>query len=356
MRRRAPESPILPAMDQRPASDRGRAGPTWRRRVYEWVEVVPHADRGNGAGPLPSTPAAGAAAGAAPATAGPRFDWFDVAMLALILVNVAAVMWETVPGVMAEHGRALYAIEAASIAVFTLEYLLRLWACVEDPKYARRGPVIGRLRSALSPMAIIDLMAIAPFYLHLLLPAGAADLRFILSLRLLRMLRVLKIGRYSRALATLGRVIKGKREDLAVMGVVLSVVLVIAAGLMYYAEHEAQREKGNFTSIPDSLWWAVITLTTIGYGDVYPVTPLGRLLGGIIAVCGIGFVALPTAIVSAGFAEEIAKRKKAAETPSSALAAAAPPPAACPHCGKEIRAKDEGAREKDEPAGPVSAG
>jgi voltage-gated potassium channel len=267
-------------------------GKTLKRRVHEWVEVVPAASGGG------------------------RFalDPFDAAMIVLIVANVAAVMLETVAAVQARYGRALFVFECVSIAAFTVEYALRLWACAENPKYAR--PVAGRLRFAVTPMALIDLLAILPFYLQFVV---RADLRFILALRLLRMLRVLKLGRYSAAARTLGRVLRSKREELAVMALVTSVVLVVASGLMYYAEHEHQPEK--FSSIPASMWWAVITLTTIGYGDVFPVSPLGQALGGMIAVCGIGLVALPTAIVSAGFAEEIAQRRKVEAR-------------CCPHCGK----------------------
>ena len=266
-----------------------------KRRIYEWVE-----------------------AGSPDEQHKIRIDAFDAALIALIVANVIAVMLETVPGVQARYGRALFAFECVSIAIFTLEYLLHLWVCTENPKYADPG---GRLRFAASPMALIDLLAIVPFYLQFVIQA---DLRFVLALRLVRMLRVLKIGRYSAAARTLGRVLKGKREELSVMLLVTAIVLVIASGLMYYAEHPHQPDK--FSSIPASMWWAVITLTTIGYGDVYPVSPLGQVLGGIIALCGIGLVALPTAIVSAGFAEEIARRRKAEASQT------------CPHCGKPLDA------------------
>jgi voltage-gated potassium channel len=267
-----------------------------KHRVYHWVEFVPagHGRKG-------------------------RVDALDAVLIVLIIANVVAVMLETVPGVRAQYGRALFLFECFSMAVFTVEYLLHLWVCTEDPKYARSP--WPRLRWAVSPMALIDLVAITPFYLQFFLTG--ADLRFVLALRLLRMLRVLKLGRYSAAAQTLARVLKSKREELSVMFLVAVIVLVVASGLMYYAEHPHQPEK--FSSIPAAMWWAVITLTTIGYGDVYPVSTLGQVLGGVIAVCGIGLVALPTAIVSAGFAEEIARRRKADE-----------PHHCCPHCGKPI--------------------
>ncbi|HSI33876.1 MAG: ion transporter [Phycisphaerae bacterium] len=276
---------------------------TLRRNVYEWVEFVPRAGAGDRV----------------------RVDAFDVGMIALIVLNVVAVILETEADVHRVWWRWLYAFEAVSIAVFTIEYLLRLWACKENPRYA---PVGGRVRFMVSPMAIVDLLAIAPFYVQLFSPGGA-DMRFVLALRLFRILRVLKIGRYSSAIAMLGRVVRNRVEELAVIVLLMAVTLVVAAGLMYYAENPAQPDK--FPSIGGSLWWAVITLTTIGYGDVYPVTTLGKVLGGAIAVCGIGFVALPTAVVSAGLAEELAARRKRV-----ADAERAKEPAMCPHCGKAI--------------------
>jgi voltage-gated potassium channel len=272
-----------------------------KRRVYEWVEFSPSLDGRRTA-----------------------FDLIDSLMIVLILANVVTVMLETVPGVQARCGPALWAFEVASMAVFTVEYLVHLWVCTENPKYAgRRWP---RLRFAVSPMAVIDLLAIAPFYVGLFFPS--TDLRFVLALRLVRMLRVLKIGRYSAAAGTLARVLKGKREELSVMLLVTAVLLVVASGLMYYAEHAAQPDK--FSSIPAAMWWAVITLTTIGYGDVFPTTTLGQWLGGAIAVCGIGLVALPTAIVASGFAEEVARKRKVEEEAAAQVEAER----RCPHCGK----------------------
>ena len=137
-------------------------------------------------------------------------------------------------------------------------------------------------------------------------------------LRLVRILRVLKLGRYSEAIGVLTDVLRSRREELIVMLMLLAMLLVLSSGMIYYAEHEAQPDA--FGSMPAALWWSVITLTTIGYGDVYPVTAAGRVIGGLIAVAGIGIVALPTAIVATGFAEEVRKRKGKANV--------------CPHCGK----------------------
>ena len=264
---------------------------SFRRRVYELVDV-PLTEDGTRA----------------------RLDWFDLSIGVLIVLNVAAVMLETVEPL---HRRYLWlfdGFETVSVAVFTVEYVLRLWSCTADPAY--RHPVWGRLRFATRPMAVVDLLAILPSYI----PNAWIDFRFLRVLRLLRLLRVLKLGRYSDAVAVLAATVRSKRAELGVMLLILAMLLVLSSGVMYYAEHEAQPQ--HFSSMPAALWWSVITLTTIGYGDVYPVTPIGRVLGGLIAISGIGFVALPTAIMASGFADELKARRK--------------PDATCPHCGKPL--------------------
>jgi voltage-gated potassium channel len=254
-----------------------------------------------------------------------RFDWFDLSLAVLIVLNVIAVMLETVEWLNASYHRAFITFEIVSVVVFTVEYVLRLWACTVDPEFAH--PVNGRLRYATRPLAIIDLLAILPS----LLPFLWVDFRFIRVLRLTRLLRVLKLGHYSEAVTLLVNVLKSRLPELAVMFMVLCMLLVLSSGLMYYAEHEAQPD--TFSSIPASMWWAVITLTTIGYGDAYPVTTVGKIIGGMIAVMGIGIVALPTAIIASGFAEEIQKRRKAkhAARPEERFAGGT-----CPHCGKPV--------------------
>lgn len=271
-----------------------------------------------------------------------RFDWFDWGIAGLIVLNVVAFVLETEPAVHDPLADLFHGFEVFSITVFAGEYLLRLWSCTADPRYA--SPIRGRLRFALRPLQVIDLLAVLPAFL-LFLP----DLRVVRAFRLLRLLRVLKLGRYSRAAALLGRVLRQRRGDLAVMGLVLSVVLVVSASLLHYAEEHAQPDK--FGSIPQALWWAVITLTTIGYGDVYPITPLGKTLGGLIAVAGIGIVALPTAIIASGFSEELRKSHDAKEaggrhhgahppagTADSPVSGNTATTFACPHCGGAIAA------------------
>ena len=260
-----------------------------------------------------------------------QFDWFDWSLAVLIVLNVVAVTLETVESIGQRHHRAFHVFEVFSVAVFTIEYVLRLWSCTVDPRYAH--PFYGRLRYATRPLAIIDLVAILPS----LLPFVWVDLRFIRVFRLVRLLRVLKLGHYSDAVTLLINVLRSRLPELAVMLIVLCMLLVLSSGAMYYAENEQQPD--TFSSIPASMWWAVITLTTIGYGDAYPVTTIGKLIGGVIAVMGIGIVALPTAIIATGFAEEVQKRRKAkhdakesATQPTERQAGGA----TCPHCGKAI--------------------
>lgn len=244
----------------------------------------------------------------------------DAFIMALIVLNVGAVLVETVEEISAPLSHYFRAFEIFSVAVFSAEYALRLWSCTADPRYA--APVRGRLRYATTPMALIDLLAILPFYLEFF----ALDLRFVRSLRLFRLFRAFKLARYSASMRTLGNVLRSKREELLVTLFVVVVMLVFASSAMYYAEHDAQPDK--FSSIPASMWWGVATLTTVGYGDVFPVTPAGKVLGAVISILGVGLFALPTGILASGFAEEIQRTRKR-ET------------IICPHCGLDIAEKGE---------------
>lgn len=229
----------------------------------------------------------------------------------LIVLNVVAVVLETVAWLRDDFAAAFRWLEIVSLGVFGAEYLLRLWSCVEEPRWSGRA---GRLRWMLSPMAIVDLVAILPS----LLAATTVDLRFARSLRLLRMARSLKLVRYSRALSLLGTVLHRQRAELRVTAFAGGLLLLCAASGMYFAENAAQPEQ--FSSIPQSMWWAVMTLTTVGYGDVYPVTPIGRLLAAVVAMLGIGLFALPAGIIASGFTELLSEQQRPR----------------CPHCGKEI--------------------
>ena len=238
----------------------------------------------------------------------------QVCILLLIVLNLIALMVETMEPVYWRWRETLLAFEAFSVAVFTIEYGLRIWSCTVSESF--RAPILGRIRFAFSPLALIDFVAIAPFYL----PFIGVDLVFMRAFRLIRLMRVLKLGRYSSALRSIGGVIRAKKEELASVVFFMLILLVVASSLMYEVEHTTQPDK--FSSIPATMWWGVMTLTTVGYGDVYPVTPLGQFLASVVAVLGIGLFALPTGVLGSGFLEQIQKRGSG--------------PKSCPHCGRSL--------------------
>lgn len=247
--------------------------PTLRRRAYHFIEE-----------PLPGQRAA---------------HVFNAAMVGLILANVAAVVLESIPEVEESHFAALQAFDFFSVAVFTIEYALRFWVVPESPLYAGLTPARARWKYAWSFHALVDLLAILPFYLGAIVHI---DLRF---LRILRILRLLKLTRYSHAFEALARVVYLQRRPLFATVMIAGMWLVFAASVIHLIEHEAQPE--NFGSIPRSMWWAIVTMTTTGYGDVIPATPLGRVFGGMLMLSGIGLLALPTGILATGFVQEIRK-------------------------------------------------
>lgn len=200
---------------------------------------------------------------------------------------------ETLPGWGTRFASAFHAFEIVSVAVFTVEYFGRLWTAPLDPDY-RDGAVGGRLRYAARPLLVIDLLAIVPFYLTAL--GVALDLRF---LRALRLIRVFRLTRYSKGAEAFMRVLKERQDKLVIAMSANFVVLLVASSIMYYIEHPAQPDV--FSSIPATLWWGVVTLTTVGYGDVVPVTALGQLVGAVVAVLGIGMFAIPAALIATGF-------------------------------------------------------
>jgi voltage-gated potassium channel len=241
-------------------------------------------------------------------------------LMGLIVLNVLAVMTESVAWIRSSYGLWLSWFEVFSVTVFVAEYLLRFWACTSDPRY--RHPIMGRIRFAITPLAVVDLFAVLP---TLLMWAGV-DLRFLRILRLSRMLRLAKLGRYSRAMNAMGRVMQHKREELALAFMFMVIVLVVASSVMYVVEHDRQPEA--FSSIPATMWWGVMTLTTVGYGDVYPITALGKLTAAVIAIAGIGLFALPAGIVASGFIELRGEHKGVHHDN-------------CPHCGKSLSAPHE---------------
>lgn len=292
-----------------------------KRRTYEVLEVAQRDDRLSQA-----------------------VQWF---IIVLIVLNVTAFILATVPWLQEPYGVFFAWFERFSVAVFTVEYLLRVWSCTEDERFQGQ-PVKGRLRFMTTPTALIDLLAILPFYLPRAM--GPLDFRAIRALRLFRLLRLLKLGRFSQSIVIFKNVLTNKREQIFIAAIAVSVLLVFASSLMYVTEHRVQPEA--FSSIPAAMWWGTITLTTVGYGDVTPVTTAGRILGGIIAILGIGLFALPAGILSSGF-EEALKKYNADDPEEDELEGNAPeehlreasdrdgagndaPLRYCPHCGEPL--------------------
>ncbi len=222
-----------------------------------------------------------------------------VLLSVLIVLDISAFILETSQPLNQNYYWLFRNIGIFSTIVFTLEYGLRIWLCTVEHRF--RHPVWGRLRYALTPMAIIDFISTFPFYLLLLFH----HLAFLKTLRLLRLARILKIGRHSKSVRSLAKVIISKQEELFVTLSIISFLLIIASSLMFFAEHDAQPEA--FSSIPAAMWWGVVTLTTVGYGDIYPVTLTGKLLGASLACFGIGVFVLPAGIVASSFAAEVSK-------------------------------------------------
>jgi voltage-gated potassium channel len=239
--------------------------------------------------------------------------WFDLTIMGLIVLSVVAVVIESFESLATDYDTWFRLFEVITVLVFTIEYLLRLWTA--DIRFPDVKGFRARVRYVFTFMALIDLFSVLPFYLPFLLPV---DLRFLRILRLTRMFRVFKLNRYSRALSVIGKVTRDKKEELSATMFIMSFLIVISATLIYYVENAVQPDA--FPNIIASLWWAIATLTTVGYGDVYPMTGLGKLLASVVAVTGIGLVALPTGIISSGFMEEIRRTGKHK----------------CPKCGEEF--------------------
>lgn len=246
----------------------------------------------------------------------------------LIFLNVIVVILETVAWMYFEYAPFFQLFDLFTVIVFTTEYILRVWCCVKNPRYA--DPVRGRIQYALSPYALVDLVALTPFYLPVIIPI---EFRLLRVLRLLRIFRVLRLGAYSHAFETFVDVLRSKKEELIITVIMAAIILVLASSALYAAERDAQPEK--FGSIPDAMWWAVVTLATVGYGDVYPITPLGKFFAAIVAISAIGLFALPTGILASGFAESLS-RKRECDADS---------PVTCPRCG--VRIDPRTGRERD---------
>ncbi len=226
---------------------------------------------------------------------------FDILLVVLIVTNVVAGMLETVPEINNVYGDYFDDFEAVSIAIFSIEYLTRVWSAIEDPRFRGSGSFWGRLRFALQPVALIDFLAIGPSVVGLFF--GSWDLRV---LRVFRLLRILKIVRYSPALTTLTDVIVAEWRALVGTLLLLICVMILSAEAMYLIEGTVNPK--SFGNLPQAMYWAITTLTTVGYGDNVPVTIMGKIVTGITMIMGLGLFALPVGIVATNFVNEIHRR------------------------------------------------
>jgi len=225
----------------------------------------------------------------------------DRALVVLIVVNLVAVALESVPEIEAEYARLFTAIEYVSLMVFTAEYFLRLWSTVEHGPHSHLSPMRARLKYALSPAGLIDLIAVLPFWFAMLVPDA---LRVVM---VFRFVRFLKIARYSPAMRSLLDVLYRERRALVGSFTILIGTALVAAALMYLAERHVQPDK--LGTIPDAMWWAIVTLSTIGYGDVVPLTALGKLIAIVSVFLGMIMIALPVGIIATSFSEQIHRRQ-----------------------------------------------
>ena len=237
------------------------------------------------------------------ARSAPGLSHLNRLIVVVILLSVAFAVIESEPAVYEYSPALFYALEFGFGIFFLVEYVARIWVAVEDPRY---GPGIrGRLRYAVTPAAILDLLAIAP----LAFAAIAPDAFIFRMLRVLRVLRLAKLGRFTEASRELSRAVKARRYELLISVGVAGFILLVTSTLMHLVEGHVQ--PAIFGSIPRSMWWAICTLTTVGYGDVVPITVFGRILGGITAVTGIGLIAMPTGILAAAMSDAIQAKHRA---------------------------------------------
>ena len=238
----------------------------------------------------------------------------NIFIISLIALNVIAVMLETINSVHEEYKVYFDWFDRISVYIFTVEYLLRVWSCTHDPRY--KGSVRGRLKYIFSPGALIDLIAFLPYYVHII---AGLDLRTLRVLRLLRFFRLFRLTAYTQSAQMIYNVFRSRFKDLLLSFVLAIFLIIIASCLLYFAEHNDQPK--SFSSIPATIWWAVVTLTTTGYGDMAPITVTGKVLASAIMLIGVTFIALPPAIITAGFLDELKFYRKYKGHN-------------CPHCGK----------------------
>lgn len=246
----------------------------------------------------------------------------DVLITLIIIVNLTVLIIDTVPDIPLYYRQNFYLLEVFTVLFFTIEYMLRIWIAPVTEVYSRfKRPRVGLV---LSFYGIVDLLAILPFYLNFIFGLNYY------YLMVFRLFRIFKLFRYFTALQLLGRVFRAKFQELMFALFFIIIMLIFVSFLMFYVENKAQPEV--FRSIPETMWWGIITLTTVGYGDMHPITPVGKFLGGIIALMGIGLFALPAGILAGGFSTELQKIAQEDTEKDSKEASTT-----CPHCGKQLK-------------------
>lgn len=252
-------------------------------------------------------------------------DIVDGFLMLLVITSVFVAFFNTFE-IASNFQNTLNFLELLFVVLFTIEYVLRLWTA--ELMYPQMDPWKARIKYAITPMAIIDLLSILPFYL----PITGIRVGTLKAFRLVRLLRVFKINRYTSALTLIGRVLRTRASQLISSIGVIAVLIFIASMLMFDIEHQAQPEV--FNNALSAMWWAMSTITTVGYGDIYPITTLGRVLSALITFLGIGLTAIPTGIISAGFIEQSTvlknEREKKKEYHNQEGAKY------CGHCGQPI--------------------
>jgi len=264
---------LLPALNEFIEANRGR---TFREKVYALVFPSPYG--------------------------GKLHEYYDFFIVFWVLISVMAVILESVDSIHYNLAVEFVVLDTLAVLVFGFEYAFRIYSCVEDPRY--KHWFAGRFRYARSPVAIIDLLAIIPFFLEVFLH-HLVDLRF---LRAFRLMRLFKLTRYTGSAGTLFAVVRRELPIIGTSAFVMMLLVVLAASFGYLLEHEAQPEK--FENIPTAIYWAVITLASVGYGDISPITPMGRMMTVVMALLGIGIFAIPASILSSGFMQELQSQRQ----------------------------------------------
>jgi voltage-gated potassium channel len=234
---------------------------------------------------------------------------FDVSLLVLIVASILVVMLDSVAKWHQAYGDLFIALEWIFTIIFTIEYLLRLVSIKEPWRYV------------VSFLGVIDLLAIIPSYLSIFF-IGAQSLLVLRALRLLRVFRIFKLTHFLTEMQFLGVAVKGSLRKISIFMLIVLMLVVILGSVMYLVENG----ENGFSSIPDSIYWAIVTITTVGYGDISPVTPLGKLVASIIMLMGYGIIAVPTGIVTTEMALAVRNRDQKNEV--------------CPKCGKEGHDRD----------------